>query len=411
MVKKISIKTMLLVAVLVLSSCAQNVENTLDDSSHQERATDGAQTVVSASNPPNNEPREINGQSTSSVEPPADDNNNVVELKFADAAMVLNVSDTDFLEHNGRIVMAANLRGNYTGSWIELFDAASGKSLYHAHYAETYTGKTLRIASSIEGSVAFIVGDYQMYLNVFDPAIEYLSTSSRSINDSNDYEIISWTSSMYPWEVGGWSFTSTREGITASPHVSVDAFPFTVSAEEILNRDELPIMNLDAPAYFDDLRLMNDGTVLVATIISESGQLGSVGVFAINIYTGEQHWFTDVFEVMGGGLDYMNDHEIGVIGVENLHRISLVTWEHEISDLPAVDYWPYASYDYENFAYLLQVENENIVHLGDPNNPLYIKNSEDLYQIEMTENYVIIIDFINGARKIHIAPWRENIAN
>ncbi len=410
MVKKMCIKTMLLAVVLALSSCTQNVQSTPEHNSNQEEATSSAQTVISVSKPQGNEHSEINGQPTSGGESAVYDDNNVVELKLENAAMVLNVSDMDFLEHDGKIVMAANLSGNNTGAWIELFDAASGNSLHHAHYEESYTSETLQIASSLEGDVAFIVGDHQMYLNVFDPTIEHPSTPSRSINDSNDYEIISWTSSMYPWEVGGWHFTSTGEGITASPHVAVDAFPFTVSAEEIRNHDELPIMNLEAPVYFDNLRLMNDGTVLVANIVSASGQLGSVGVFAINIYTGEQHWFTDMFEVMGGELDYINDYELGVIGMENLHRVSLVTGEHEISDLPEAEYRPYASYDYESFVYLLPGENESIVHLGNPSNPLYVNHSEDLYPIDMTENYVFMIDFFKGTRTIQIAPWRDNIA-
>ncbi len=79
----------------------------MDNSSHQKRATDCAQIVVSASNPPSNEQSEITSQPTSSVESTAYDNYNLVELTLANAAMVLNIADLDFLEFDDRIKVSS----------------------------------------------------------------------------------------------------------------------------------------------------------------------------------------------------------------------------------------------------------------------------------------------------------------
>ncbi len=408
MLKRMNAIIMLLTIVVVLSSCApQNGQNTSDNNIRQERVS-SIPYASSSSQAIDSSPEAPNSEIITNNKPTEHENTSTIELKLSYPDMVLNVSYMDFIELDGKIVMAANLSGDYTGTWIELFDTVSGESLYYAYYDElTYIRKSLQIASTLTGDVLYLAGEHQMYLNVNDPTIEHLSTPARSINDSNDYEIISWTSTMYPWDVGGWKFTSTIDGITASPSVAEDAFAFTISAEEIKKHDELPIMNLDAPVYFDDLRVVNGGSTLVANIVSESGQLGSVGVFTINFYTGEQHWFTDLFEVMGGELDYIKDYDLGVVGRESLHRISLITGEHTVTDLPLVSGWSDVSYDYESFAYSAQDENKSIVHLGNPEKPLYVSSTDRLYPEEMTENYVVMVDYIEGARKLYIAPWRD----
>ncbi len=409
MLKRIYAIIMIFIVVMALSSCApQNEQSAPDNSARHERvpnSSSGSQALGGSLEADNSEIAE-------NSKPTEYENTSAIELKLSYPEMVLNVMHMDFIELDGKIVMAASLSGDYTGTWVELFDAASGNSLHYIYNDElTYTRKSLQIASTLTGDVMFLADEYQMYINVNDPTIERFSTQARPINDSNDYEIISWTSTMYPWEVGGWRFVSTAEGITASPSVAEDALPFTISAEEIKKHDELPIMNLDAPVFFDNLRVMNGGSTLVANIVSASGQLGSVGVFAINFYTGEQYWFTDLFEVMGGELDYINDYDLGVVGRESLHRIRLITGEHTVADLPSVAGWTDISYDYEKFAYTMQDENKSIVHLGDVGNPLFVSSGDRLYPEEMTENYVVIVDYIEGARKIYIAPWRDETAS
>lgn len=98
----------------------------------------------------------------------------------------------------------------------------------------------------------------------------------------------------------------------------------------------------DTPSNFTDPKLMANGTRLCAVINMPNSQNGYTGLVFVNLETGEQKYFFEVFGVLRSGISYLNDITAQAHGQEN----------DTIIDAVAMTVKPFKAFEFVNTSYL-----------------------------------------------------------
>lgn len=192
----------------------------------------------------------------------------------------------------------------------------------------------------------------------------------------------------------------------------------TIPNEDILPALPREMMSDDpeVPApQFADVRIMNDGETLVATVMLPMSQMGSAGLVAVHIPTGASEWYFGMFRPMIGFLDYVDDETLVVSSEDLIYKISFDEYSTgQMTETPAPkDIALAASHDYERYIFRGEVTADDgsksaILHMGDPEAPLLTSTDsysyEDLLLAGVTEDYAIALAKMEGRCRVILVP-------
>lgn len=117
--------------------------------------------------------------------------------------------------------------------------------------------------------------------------------------------------------------------------------------------DNLPpdLYSGDSPApQFGDVRLMNGGQTLVATVILPASQIGEAGIFTYHIASGAANWYFGMFRPMLADLRFLDDTRLCVAGDDEIFWLNVATGAESTTPSPA-NIHTAATPDYESFVF------------------------------------------------------------
>ncbi len=187
-----------------------------------------------------------------------------------------------------------------------------------------------------------------------------------------------------------WWVISNENGIYGYPLEGNSNQSFSISSSLIYDELNLEVIDDSKGAYFDDLRLMNNGGTLVATVVYPFAQSGNIAILTYDIASGESHWHQDVFSAMIAEVDYIDDDTIYARGFDTITDIDLTT--HQALERSAYDFTKHATYDYENYFYMIRTEEESQLYVinDESENLIYSINQLSAHIVSVSENYVYV---------------------
>lgn len=125
-------------------------------------------------------------------------------------------------------------------------------------------------------------------------------------------------------------------------------------SKDVLLNDYPYVEGEEVATEFTDIKLMNNGTVIVATICNTMAQSGNIGLYTYNIETKEETIYKDVFGSMVAFVNYYDDTTIIAHSMEHITFIDLETFEKNVIDFNSISY---NTNDYDSY-YTVVNENE-----------------------------------------------------
>ncbi len=305
-----------------------------------------------------------------------------------------------FDKQTGGRISAGNATGRYIENSLEYnneTDSIHFKTVNDTHYTLFIYNSDIEIASyalpddfAKENSMGYLQDNISERL---------LSNSSYSFDGTPE---LSGTSPDNAW----WA-VSNDYGISVLPIENNKNSGTFISNEKIYEHFDIPRYDYEeisqdfkgdpgetAPelpsAYLNDVRIMNNGKNLVATVIHPMAQSGLVGIYNLNLQTGEEFWYQDIFSAMMASVEYPDDKTVVAFN-GNYTFIDLDTGEAEAVQ----SYNEFAStYDYENY-FERSVENgKGTVLMSNDEKGIYQEVLADFDTSEMvifgvTESFVL----------------------
>ncbi len=206
-----------------------------------------------------------------------------------------------------------------------------------------------------------------------------------------------------------WWAVTNEDGIYLEPVEGNENSTIIISSDIILDNYEFNTSE-DYPMptpYFSDVKILNGGKTIVATIVSPMSQSGNVGIYTYNLETKEENFYTDVFSAMVANVNYYNDTTIIAHGYDFATVIKLDT--NEVSTLKTFEFTFYHTYDYENFFDFKIKDGKSsiaMINIDNENNEILLKEfeTEINYILGITENYIVVITNDNKISAIFYEP-------
>ena len=165
------------------------------------------------------------------------------------------------------------------------------------------------------------------------------------------------------------------------------------------------------PPQFGDVRLMNGGATLVATVVLPTSQMGTTGIFTYHIASKTMNWYFGMFKPMMADLRFVDDTHLLVAGDEEIWHLNVATGEESTTPSPeniAISLSP----DYERYVFTSQTLNPD----GTDTTALYTNydeapfvsatgGSEVLRAMGVTQTQVLFVVQQGGQETWHLAPW------
>lgn len=165
------------------------------------------------------------------------------------------------------------------------------------------------------------------------------------------------------------------------------------------------------PPQFGDVRLMNGGATLVATVVLPTSQIGNAGIFTYHMASKTMNWYFGMFKPMMADLRFVDDTHLLVAGDEEIWHLNVATGEESTTPSPE-NINTSLSPDYERYVFTSQTLNPD----GTETSGLYTDYDETpfvsatggngvLRAAGVTQSHVLFILRQDGAETWHIAPW------
>ncbi len=378
---KIIIKIVLIILYATLLVACSTVSSTSQSTGSQSTATSpslnssSSNTVVSD----NNDISEVQNQVLSSP----------IDLNISAEEFFTSYDYKDIVETSTEIVVVYSL--NDESIIIDYFDKFTGK----INKTETIS------AVLVENSLEYNRISDTVQLKAIDGDSYYIHTLGVNVDTLVD-ELATKLGGGHADSFDGtpnnpsnaWWVISNNDGIYINPVGDNPADKIFISNDIILDHPELTFTYEGAvPPYFDDVRLVNDGSVLVSTVVNQMSQSGNIALYIYNIKTGEDQFYTDVFSAMIASVDYFNEHTVITRGYDFATFFELD--DNEISIIETPEFTFYYTYNYEDFFRLEGEANKRFIshfNIADESNNIVERfGNGNLYILDVTENYVFVV--------------------
>ena len=315
---------------------------------------------------------------------------------------------------------AGGLAALYGGeaSALEIFSPETGESLYYKDIG----GQALRMqaASFAACDMRVVMADGAMwYLNSRNPDVKpyyfYLPTALRSrmlapvrTDGPTIRGFDGGTGQGALWAVADaeglfWARRSSTGSVESS--VILENLP-----EEIVPDKDDPFLR-EFPPQFGDVRLMNGGATLVATVVLPTSQIGNAGIFTYHIASKTMNWYFGMFKPMMADLRFVDDTHLLVAGDEEIWHLNVATGEESTTPAPE-NISTSLSLDYERYVFTSQTLNPD----GTETSGLYTDYEETpfvsatggsgvLRAAGATQSHVLFVLQQDGGQTWHLAPW------
>ena len=301
---------------------------------------------------------------------------------------------------------AAGLAGLYTWydggeeseylSALEIFDPATGESLYFHEIG----AQALRMEAASFGAcdMRVMMSDGAVwYLNSQNPEVKpyyfYLPKNLRGrllAAYPNDRPVFrsfdGGTGQGAVWAVvdeEGITWARRSKGATISNDVILENIP-----GEWLNESS-------PPPQFGEVRLMNGGSTLVATVVRPGGQIGEAGLFTYQISSGKMSWHFGMFQPVLADLRFLDDTHLVVAGQEEIFHLNIASGKESTTPSPK-GIATSATPDYEHYVFTASQLNPDgtttaALYTEDPEKPLLSATSggDGLWVRGITPRYLI----------------------
>ncbi len=182
---------------------------------------------------------------------------------------------------------------------------------------------------------------------------------------------------------------SNVDGIAVQPVEGDPNSGYFISNDTIQDYFELKKFDELPPAFFSDVRVMNNGKNLVATVHNPS----LIGLYNLNLETGEEFWYDNVFSAMIASVEYRDDKSVVAQGDGVSTFIDLDTGEAETvqKDLAHA-----MTYDYENYFERFVRDGKGSIRMynlekGIEQEILAEFDTAELVMFSVTENFIVCV--------------------
>ena len=236
-------------------------------------------------------------------------------------------------------------------SALAIFDTATGENLYFKELG----ARALRMEAA-----SFSACDMRVVMD--DGAMWYLNSQSPDVKPYYFYlpkALRDRLLAPYPQDRpvfrgfdGGtgqgalWAVVD-EEGITWARRKAGETLANTMILENL--PPDLYSSTSPAP-QFGDVRLMNGGQTLVATVILPASQIGEAGIFTYHIASGAANWYFGMFRPMLADLRFLDDTRLCVAGDDEIFWLNVATGAESSTPSPP-NIHTAATPDYENFVF------------------------------------------------------------
>ncbi len=363
-------------------------------------------------------------QNTQNVEQPAEtpEPSLQIEQPNISKSFTLDLSENfytgshyDIIEISDKIVVAYSVMSEKSPdkfeTVIEFLDKSTGEKINGLTISESYVARSLEYDKKTDGVQFKTIGDFDCFIYsidnnynmiIHDIPENLLSEEIEQLNESN-YAYWQYSQNIFSFDGtpeflesnpnNAWWAVSNSEGIFVQPIEGNQNSEFFISNEIINDEYDFPVYDDIPPAHFSDVKLMRGGEILVATVVSPMAQSGNVGLYTLNIKTGEETWYKDIFSAMVASVDYQDDNTVVAFGYDFVTFIDLNKGEKEVLQTPEFTF--FMTYDFENF-FDTSLENgtENLYitnsGLGIEKQILKQFDTPSIYVMRVTENFVFV---------------------
>ncbi len=324
-------------------------------------------------------------------------------------------SHDDIVETSGEIVVAysvmSELDSDKYDTVIEFFDKSTGEKINWLTITESYVARSLEHDKNTGGVQFKTIGDGACFIYSIDSNYNItihtvpenlLIEEIEQLNESN-YAYWQYSQNIFSFDGtpellesnqnNAWWAVSNSEGIFVQPIEGNQNDELFLSNEIINDEYDFAVYEDIPAAHFNDVRLMRGGEILVATVVSPMAQSGNVGIYTLNIKTGEEMWYKDIFSAMIASVDYPDDNTVVAFGYDFVTFIDLNSGETEVLQTPEFTF--FMTYDFESF-FDTSLENgtENLYitnsSLGMNRQILKQFDTPSIYIMKVTENFVFV---------------------
>ncbi len=308
---------------------------------------------------------------------------------------------------------------------IEFFDKQTGGKISTGNATGRYIENSLEYNKETDSIQYRTISDTHYTLFIYNSDIEIATyalpddfaaeNSMGYMQDNISERLLSLSSYSFDGtpELSGenpdnaWWAVSNEYGISVMPIEGNQNSEIFISYDRIYDNFDVPIYDYDEmsegykgdpgetmpeipPAHFNDVRVMNNGKNLVATVNNPMAQSGLIGLYNLNLETGEEFWYDNVFSAMMASVNYPDDKTVVAFNGDYTF-IDLDTGEaefvkKEIEFATTYDYQNYFESPVENGKGAILMSN---IEKGINQEALAEFNASKLFILDVTENFVV----------------------
>ncbi len=305
------------------------------------------------------------------------------------------LNDVRYIYYN-EIVVAAykfEFENSYQGA-VEFFDPSNGESLYWQEFEYPIVLDSMRYDKNTDSISLWTEDRFMHYFNFdgtnINKEVFELPSYLKNVDTSNP--TYSYDGVPFAGETAWWGATF-EDGLALLPqegNPNEEIFiPSTWLMDNVGFSEDTP--EEFRVAFFDNVRIIDEGRVVVCAITVPGSQTAHVGLYTLNTQTLEERFYFDIFEGMFADYSITDDNTIMVTGYDSCTKIDIKEGTTETISIPEEN--NRATYNYEEFFIMSLSDSGKIIYKGDVNAPIATTNNEKTFIHQAIENYLVLINY------------------